>query len=52
MAKRYELPGATWDLVADVFNEPRRCGRSRADDRLMLKGIRWVLCSGAEKKRA
>jgi hypothetical protein len=22
MAKRYELPDAAWDLVADIFSEP------------------------------
>ena len=47
MAKRYELPDAAWDLVADIFHEPRRSVRPRADDRLMLNGILWVLCSGA-----
>ncbi|SQH34537.1 transposase IS5 [Pseudomonas mucidolens] len=44
MAKRYELPDAAWDLGADIFSEPLRNGRPRADDRLMLNG---VLCSGA-----
>jgi transposase len=43
MAKRYELPDAAWDLVADIFYDPRRSGRSRTDDRLMLNGILWVL---------
>ena len=47
MAKRYELPDAAWDLVADIFDEPRRSGRPRTDDRLMLNGVLWVLCSGA-----
>lgn len=47
MAKRYELPDAAWDLVADIFYEPRRSGRPRTDDRLMLNGVLWVLCSGA-----
>ena len=47
MAKRYELPDAAWDLVADIFTQTRRIGRPRADDRLMLNGILWVLCSGA-----
>ena len=46
MAKRYELPDAAWDLVADLFTETRRNGRPRANDRLMLNGILWVLCSG------
>lgn len=47
MAKRYELPDAAWDLVADIFDEPRRSGRPRTDDRVMLNGVLWVLCSGA-----
>ncbi|GGU70112.1 hypothetical protein GCM10009504_29120 [Pseudomonas laurentiana] len=47
MAKRYELPDAAWELVADLFIEARRGGRPRADDRLMLNGVLWVLCSGA-----
>lgn len=47
MAKRYELPGAAWDLIADIFSEPRRNGCPRADDRLMLNGVFWVLCSDA-----
>lgn len=29
MAKRYELPDAAWDLVADIFYEPRRSGRPK-----------------------
>ena len=47
MAKRYELTDAAWELVADLFIEARRGGRPRADDRLMLNGNLWVLCSGA-----
>ncbi|MBK3433128.1 IS5 family transposase [Pseudomonas sp. CCI1.1] len=47
MAKRYELPDAAWDLVAAIFTKNQRTGRPRADDRLMLNGILWVLCSGA-----
>jgi len=47
MAKCCEIPGIAWDLVADIFTETRRTGRPRADDRLMLNGIIWVLCSGA-----
>ena len=46
MDKRYELPDAPWDLVADIFYESRRSGRPRTDDRLMLNGVHWVLCSG------
>jgi transposase len=47
MGKRYEIPDASWELVADFFEQPRRSGRPRADDRLMLNGVLWVLCSGA-----
>ena len=47
MAKRYELSDAAWDLVAYIFYESRRSGRPRTDDRLMLNGVLWVLCSGA-----
>jgi transposase len=39
MTKRYELPDAAWDLVADIFIETRRNGCPRTDDRLMLNGM-------------
>ena len=45
--QRYEISDSDWELVADLFNTPRRTGRPRADDRLMLNGVFWVLCSGA-----
>ena len=47
MARRYEIPDSSWDLIADLFEQKRRSGRPRADDRLMLNGVLWVLCSGA-----
>ncbi len=47
MATRYELPDAAWDLVADIFTKTLRTGRPRADGRMMLNSILWVLCSGA-----
>lgn len=47
MAKRYELPDIAWDLVADIFTQARHTGRPRIDDRLMLNGVLWVLCSEA-----
>ena len=47
MVKRYEIPDASWELVADLFEQPRHSGRPRADDRLTLNGVLWVLCSGA-----
>ena len=47
MPKRYELSDSDWEIVADLFAEHRRIGRPRVDDRLMLNGVLWVLCSGA-----
>ena len=47
MAKRYELPDAAWELIADLISPEQRMGRPRSDDRLMLNGIFWILCSGA-----
>ena len=47
MSKRYELSDAEWEIVADLFSAHRRTGRPRVDDRLMLNGVLWVLCSGA-----
>lgn len=47
MAKRYEIPDAAWELVADIFTEHQLASRPRTDDRLMLNGVLWVLCSGA-----
>ncbi|WP_442964363.1 IS5 family transposase [Pseudomonas sp. KNUC1026] len=47
MASRYDISDEAWDLVADLFIGPQRKGRPRRDDRQMLNGILWVLCSGA-----
>lgn len=47
MAKRYELPDAAWELIADLVSPEQKMGRSRRDERLMLNGILWILCSGA-----
>lgn len=43
MAKRHKLPDAAWDLLTDLFTEPRSSGRPRADDRLMLNGVLGAL---------
>lgn len=50
MAKRYELPDAAWDLIADLVSPEQKMGRPRSDDRLMLNGIFWILCSGADRR--
>lgn len=44
MVKRYEIPDIAWELVADLFEQPRRRGRPRA---MTLNGLLWMLCSGA-----
>ena len=47
MAKRYELPDAAWELIKDLVSPEQKMGRPRSDDRLVLNGIFWILCSGA-----
>jgi hypothetical protein len=47
MANRYEISDAAWVLAADPYTKIRRTRRPRIDDRLMLNGVLWVLCSGA-----
>lgn len=47
MSKRYELSDAKWKMVADLFNAHWRTGRPTVDDRPMLNGVLWLLCSGA-----
>ena len=47
MAKRYELSDSSWEMIEDLITQNQKTGRPRNDDRLMLNGILWVLCSGA-----
>lgn len=47
MAKRYELPRRNLGSGCRYLHQNPTPGRPRADDRLMLNGILWVLCSGA-----
>ncbi len=47
MAKRYELSDSSWELIEDLITQDQKTERPRHDDRLMLNGILWVLCSGA-----
>lgn len=46
MAKRYELPDEAWELIADSVSPEYKMWRPRIDDRLMLTGSFWILCSG------
>ncbi|KPY95056.1 ISPS1a [Pseudomonas tremae] len=47
MAKLYELSDASWELIKDLVSPEQKMGRPRSDDRLVLHGILWILCSGA-----
>lgn len=47
MAKCYEFPAAVWELIKDLVSPAKKMGRPRSDDRQVLDGIFWVLCSGA-----
>lgn len=47
MSKRYELSDEDGKSIADLFTAHRRTERPRIDDRLMLSGVLWVLCSGS-----
>lgn len=44
--RRYELTDSQWDLIEDLFPE-QSTGRPRLNDRQVLNGIFWILCSGA-----
>ncbi len=46
MARSYELPDASWELIKDLVSPEQKMGRPRSDDRLVLHGILWILCSG------
>lgn len=48
MAGRYEISSHGWALIEDIVSPPQCMGRPRKDDRKILNGIFWVLCSGAK----
>jgi len=41
------LSDEAWDVIADFFIPINTRGRPRSNDRLMLDGVLWLLCSGA-----
>ncbi|EPL10047.1 ISPs1a-2 [Pseudomonas sp. CF161] len=47
MAKRYEISDEPWEMIKDLIVQEQKTGRPRNNDRLMLNGVLWVLCSGA-----
>ncbi|GHB14561.1 hypothetical protein GCM10007159_41170 [Modicisalibacter luteus] len=50
MAGRYEISDQGWASIEDIVSpgKPAGRGRPRRDDRQMLNGIFWILCSGAK----
>lgn len=48
MSGRYEISAQSWAMIEAIVSPPQRMGRPRRDDRQMLNGIFWILCSGAK----
>ena len=48
MTDRYEISAHRWAMIEAIVSPPQRMGRPRRDDRQMLNGILWILCSGAK----
>lgn len=48
MTRRYELSAQRWAMIEAIVSSPQRMGRPGRDDRQMLNGIFWILCSGTE----
>ena len=48
MAGRYEISDQRWHMIEEIVYPPQIMGRPRRDDRQMLNGILWILCSGAK----
>lgn len=46
MTERYGLSTQHWTLIEDIASPLQR--RPRRDDRQMLNGLFWILCSGAK----
>ena len=48
--KRYELTKGQWERIKELLPPERagKRGRPRKDDRNMLNGMLWIVCSGAQ----
>src|SRR3712207_9476615 len=46
MRRRHELTDSEWARLAPLL-PPRRAGKRRKDDRLVIDGILWKLAAGA-----
>ena len=48
MVGRYEISNENWARITNIVSPTQVMGRPRRDDRQVLNGIFWVLCSGAK----
>lgn len=48
MAGRYEISDNGWTLIENIVSPPKTTGVPCRDDRQVLNGIFWILCSGAK----
>lgn len=48
MSGRYEISAQRLALIEAIVSPPQHMGRLGRDDRQMLNGIFWILCSGAK----
>jgi len=44
---RHRLTDEQWDLISDIFPEPKRTGRPPRDRRQVVNGILWILRTGS-----
>ncbi len=44
---RHRLTDEQWELIADLFPEPKPTGRPPVDRRTVIDGILWILRAGA-----
>ena len=44
---RHRLTDEQWDLISDVFSEPKRTGRPPRGRRQVMDGILWILRTGS-----
>ena len=45
---RHRLTDEQWNLIADLFPEPKRTGRPPSDPRRMIDGALWILNTGVQ----
>jgi transposase len=44
---RHRLTDEQWDLISDIFPEPKRTGRPPRDRRQVVDGILWIMRTGS-----